>query len=428
MCGFAAVDERERDAVLRRLAQRVHAAFDRADHAQHVGAGGEQAAFARHQHGMLKARAQHIPEKGELGGVLAAPRIRAAAEGIGTALCERFIAVIHACHARHGRDKAQHQPGAAHAQRQLLGRERERRARAARELLAAAAAQDVDDAGAVVAAQQIHERVKERLGVVFKQAGKLAVYVHGAFLAQQKVDQRVAQGIIHHRIERIAEHVGTHFAVGNLVGRVLPHFAQHGCLRIDGFDLAAQRTQKRHRQLVRHVQPPAARALAEIMLDDRILAGENEGGIIRVILPDVGQRIKAPPAVIGGGILLEGEPAVIGRILRLARAYDGVMAVTVEVNAVIAHVGEHAVKHDADAHCARGGAQVLKIRLRAEHRIDHAVIAGVVFVIGGRAEDGVEVNRRHAQILEIGELLFHTLEIAAEKIARVVIAVARLLR
>ena len=79
-------------------------------------------------------------------------------------------------------------------------------------------------------------------------------------------------------------------------------------------------------------------------------------------------------------------------------------------------MGKHAVQHHVDA-CVGGFArQALEIRFRAERRIDLKVVAHVVFVVAAGAEDRVEVNRADSQILQIGKLFAHALQIAAEEI------------
>ncbi len=50
---------------------------------------------------------------------------------------------------------------------------------------------------------------------------------------------------------------------------------------------------------------------------------------------------------------------------------------------------------------------------------DHAVIGGVVFVVGRRFEDGVEVDDRHAQVLQVIQLVDHALQVAAVEIEAV---------
>ena len=54
-----------------------------------------------------------------------------------------------------------------------------------------------------------------------------------------------------------------------------------------------------------------------------------------------------------------------------------------------------------------------------EMRIDMVIILGVVFVIGGRHEQRVEIDRLYPQILQVVQLLPHALQVAAVEIAHV---------
>ena len=78
-----------------------------------------------------------------------------------------------------------------------------------------------------------------------------------------------------------------------------------------------------------------------------------------------------------------------------------------------------------DAQFFRVVAQAAERLLVAEHRVDLPVIARIVFVIGVRAENGVEVQDADAKLLEIGQFLAHPFQIAAEKVVRKIIAVLR---
>ena len=98
------------------------------------------------------------------------------------------------------------------------------------------------------------------------------------------------------------------------------------------------------------------------------------------------------------------------------RAHAVIPPAAVEVAAVKARVVEHAVQHHA--HAARRGlaAQLTEILLAAEQRVDALVIARVVAVVGIGLKDRVEVDRGHAQALQIVELLDHAAQRAPEKV------------
>ena len=106
--------------------------------------------------------------------VLVPPRIGAAAERIGAALHARFIAVIDARHARHAENKAEHQLFAQRADHPLFRRKAMVRALIAGNVAAVVSGQHVENARPVVAAHQVHQRIKERLGIILRQRRKLS--------------------------------------------------------------------------------------------------------------------------------------------------------------------------------------------------------------------------------------------------------------
>ena len=71
---------------------------------------------------------------------------------------------------------------------------------------------------------------------------------------------------------------------------------------------------------------------------------------------------------------------------------------------------EDAVEDDADAALVRRCAQVAKILIGSQNRIDMQVVCRVVAMVAHRFEDGVEVDRRDAHLTQVRKLLFDTLE------------------
>ena len=109
-------------------------------------------------------------------------------------------------------------------------------------------------------------------------------------------------------------------------------------------------------------------------------------------------------------------PRGIGRLLGLIRAHRVVQPVAVEVHAVVARVGEHAVQHHAHALLLCLAAQQLEILVGAEGGVHLLVVARVVLVVGLRLKDGVQVQHRHAQFPQVGQLLDHAEQVAAEEV------------
>ena len=73
-----------------------------------------------------------------------------------------------------------------------------------------------------------------------------------------------------------------------------------------------------------------------------------------------------------------------------------VSAELVEIDAVCAGMGEHAVKDNIYTVCFGLFAQMLKILVRAEHRVDMLIAGGRIAVIFVRLENRVEINAGNA--------------------------------
>ena len=129
-----------------------------------------------------------------------------------------------------------------------------------------------------------------------------------------------------------------------------------------------------------------------------LLGLEHELLIVRVIFAHLGQRGNIPPALVLVREVLEGVPVIPRGFLGLIRAHGVIGAEMVEVAAVLAGVGEHAVQHDADAAFLGLFAQSLELLLRAHQRINLHIIAGIIAVIAPGSEDGVQVQHGHAQL------------------------------
>ena len=79
-------------------------------------------------------------------------------------------------------------------------------------------------------------------------------------------------------------------------------------------------------------------------------------------------------------------------------------------------MAEHAVEQNFYPVLFRTLAERLEILLCAEHRVDFHVVARVVSVVRARGENRVQIYAGDAEALEIAELLFDALEVAAEKV------------
>ncbi len=80
-------------------------------------------------------------------------------------------------------------------------------------------------------------------------------------------------------------------------------------------------------------------------------------------------------------------------------------------------VVHHCVEHHAHPASAERFQETPERVVATQVRIDVLEVDGVVPVRARRGEDRVEVERRHAEILEVGEGLAHAVEVATEEFA-----------
>ena len=113
----------------------------------------------------------------------------------------------------------------------------------------------------------------------------------------------------------------------------------------------------------------------------------------------------------------EGEPGAVRRVGRLAGADLGVSAVPVEPGRVGRDVVEHAVEDHLDAPGVRPRDERLEVRLGAQVGVDGEVVGRVVAVVGGRREDGVQVQRGDAPRRQVVEMRGDAGQVAAEEVA-----------
>ncbi len=105
--------------------------------------------------------------------------------------------------------------------------------------------------------------------------------------------------------------------------------------------------------------------------------------------------------------------------MAFTRADLGVTAVAVKVHTVRRGMVKHAIQDDVHApvmRLLRQGDESLQV---AKIFGNKAVIGRVIFVVGGRFKDGVEVDGGHTQILQVIQLINHPLQIAAVEVSAV---------
>ena len=273
-----------------------------------------------------------------------------------------------------------------------------------------------ENAGGVVGAQQIHVAGRHLGRVVFHNGHHGFLKAPAAVQIPDEVHNGRAEGVIHHAVQLAAGKVGAALAVGAFVGRVLPHLAQKQGVGIQFLDAVAEKLDEFVRQLVRHIQPVAIRPQPQPMGEDAIFVRDDVADESGVHFVHRGQSVKVPPGMVDVRPVVEGVPAVIGGFLGIVRAHGWERALPVEVKAVGAGVGIHAVQNDPDAPGVGRVAEGGKIRLGAEKGVGGLVVAGVVAVAGKALGNGVQVENGNAETGNIVHFLSDAPEIATEKV------------
>ena len=292
-----------------------------------------------------------------------------------------------------------------------------------------------------MAVEQVHERVVGGVGVVLAdrgQAGQERGWLDGAAavgealgvegLRRQEAQHGVPEPVVHGRVEAVAADHPEQGAV------LLPRLGDRERVRVDVLDDLPERLPVAVGEggVAGHVEPPAAGAGLDPVLRDAVVGGQEVRLDLGLRLVEDGDAVEAEPALVARrvgdagaaharaaarGRVGEHEPLAVRRAGRFAGARRGVVVVAVEQRAVGRHVVEHAVEDHPDPPLGRVLDEVVEVLLGAEVGIDLRVVLGVVRVVRPGVEDRVEVDRRDAQRVEVGELLVDAPQVAAHVVA-----------
>ena len=418
-----AVDDGEEGAVFGLQAEFIPPSADETQHGQHVRV---RRGEARRPYG------EGVVLVAQLGELAVPVHQRALADGEGRAVKgvehavhARLVAVIDAGHAGDGELYGSRQ--ALHGAAALVLRVRDDKAGL---LFArhAAGVQPGGEGGAravhVVRGDQVHQRKIERRGVIQPLAEQKIGQGAGVRAEGEEVQHGAAEGVVHHRVQRLAKGVFAPRAIAGLGHGVLPHLAEDDGLRVGVLGRAADEGQGLVRQFVGHVQPPAGSAPAQPGAHDAVLAGDDEFAPARVVLVHLGQVGEVPPAAVFARPFAEVVPGVIGRSFAGVIGARAVVAgEAVEIHAVRARVRKNAVQHHPDAAFGGAFAQPLEVLVGAEHGVHLQVVARAVAVVAARFENGVEVDDAHAEGLQVGQAALDAAQRAAVEVQREVKAV-----
>ena len=241
----------------------------------------------------------------------------------------------------------------------------------------------VDGARGVVRGQNIHHSLQHIGRVILRNRANRRAKSCPVILPAHIAQDRLLPRVVHDGIELPVGKIPAAAVICNLVGRILPDLADQNRVRLDLPDTLTQACEKRVRQLVDDVQPPAVRAKLQPADDNTVVTVNDIVHIIRVQLVNARQRRDPPPAVVDVWILLEPEPAAVRR----GRVMDRLL----KIRAAAADMAEYAVENDLHAQRVRRAAERAEIRLRAEHGVDALVITGIVPVRRPCIENRIEI-------------------------------------
>ena len=329
--------------------------------------------------------------------VLIVPGHGAAAVGVGTAGQPDLVAVVQAGGTHIGELEGQGQP-----------------------VRRVVAAHHADEAGSVVAVEQVHLGLHDLGGVQLRHlqhppgkgrsiqrldmpgaAGLVHAVVQGT---RPEVGQAgPGEGIVHHRVELVS---------GQPAPRVAPDLAHDVGVGIDGLHAPPELLPEGVVvDLVGHVQPPAI----DTKLHPAFGHPPQELAHRLGTRIELGQRPVAPPRrVVGGPGVVVGrerkrpgvEPVQVGAVLALLQQ-------VAELKEAARGVVEYPVQHHLHAAPVRRVNQLAQRVVAAQHRVHHRVVVGVVAVVAGRLKHRAQVQGIHAQAGDVVQPLRDAQQVAA---------------
>ncbi len=168
-------------------------------------------------------------------------------------------------------------------------------------------------------------------------------------------------------------------------------------------------------QHMHHVQPPAVDAVrrAQPVTHHAAFPAIDRFRHLRLGEVELRQTGVALP-VERAAVRVEVEPAAIRRIGVVTGAVFA-LTMAVKPRVRIAGVVEYPVQHQFHAHLVSAYSQTLQRRVAAEVRIDLVIVLGIVLMHARRGKNRVQVQRRHAQLLQVRQFAADAVQIAAVK-------------
>ena len=124
----------------------------------------------------------------------------------------------------------------------------------------------------------------------------------GVRLASGKADDRPAERIVHHAVERIAQGIITAVTVADLEHCILPDLADNGAAGLFGLRRIAYEREHIVGQLIGYVESPAACSAPEPELNNAVIGADNIVLPAFILLVYLREVLEAPPAAVIVGI------------------------------------------------------------------------------------------------------------------------------
>jgi len=324
-------------------------------------------------------------------------------------------------------------------------------------ILSGAAVEHEEGAVGIVAVEQVQHGVQGFSGVALLKVKQALVELRGGELvdgagAAASVVIIIGKGALapetEHGGAELVVHDGIPLVADEPGGAVAPFFAHDVAFGVGAMDGGAELVPIQVGGIVggagvnvgAHVQAPAISAGVVFIFpypihgDGIARAGIDQGAYGGFGRIELGQAVVPPPALVIGtvgdaraadagtrarGDIGEVIPVAVGAGVAFAGAIRGIAMVTVEVEAVGRCVVEDAIQDDPDPTVIGSLNEAFEQGQVAEVVVDDAVIRSIVLVVGGRFEDGVEVDGGNAQLFDVIQLIQDALQVAAVEVLAV---------
>ena len=227
----------------------------------------------------------------------------------------------------------------------------------------------------------------------------------GQFIGCQPTKHRIAEQIVHGRVQAIGRH--------QLLG-IAPRFTEKQSVGFELLDARGELLPERSRYLVRHVQPPTVNA----EFSDPVLPYLNKVfsrfGTVQI---DFGHPFVMPHTIIVARILRHG--IVVGEKPIAVLGLLTVLHKILKQREIVTAMVEHAVQQNLHIPLMYLIHQPAQIIFRTKGGVDLVVIHRIVLMIGRCVEDGREIEAGSTQLSNVIQSLNDALQVTAHEVLTV---------